>query len=90
MRLFIHTMSQILAIKASDSNTLLAAAQSTDQSKHQVTQQINHSGSNNIMTGLILLAISAFLFASMGVLIRLASQRLITPPLCSLEMPLAC
>ena len=59
-------MSQILAIKASDSNTPLAAGQPTDQSKHQVNQQINHSGSNNIITGLILLAISAFLFASIS------------------------
>lgn len=72
-------MSQILAIKASDSNTPLAAAQPTDQSNYQVTQQINHSGSNNIMTGLILLAISAFLFASMGVLIRLASHTVDNP-----------
>lgn len=64
-------MSQILAIKASDSNKL--------QAVHPTNHPINHPASNKIMTGLILLSTSAFLFASMGVLIRLASHTVDNP-----------
>ena len=64
-------MSQILVIKASDSNKL--------QAVHPTNHPINHPASNKIMTGLILLSTSAFLFASMGVLIRLASHTVDNP-----------
>lgn len=64
-------MSHILAIKASGSNKFPAI--------NQANHHTNHPASNKIMTGLILLSISAFLFASMGVLIRLASHTVDNP-----------